>query len=35
MVKMKNKLQKPFPTGDNLLIAQDLWQVCYRILEKI
>ena len=26
------KLQKPYPTDYNLLIAQDIWQACYQIL---
>ena len=32
---MENKLQKMYFTFYNLLIVQDLWQVCYQILSII
>ena len=32
LIKMENKLQKPFLTNYNLLIAQDLCQAYYQIL---
>ena len=32
LVKMGNKLGKPYPTNYNLLIAHDLWQAHYQIL---
>ena len=28
---MEKKLQKPYPTDNNLLIAQDLWQAHYQV----
>ena len=28
---MEKKLQKPYPTDNNLLIAQDLWQAYYQV----
>ena len=31
MIKMEKKLQKPYPTDNNLLIAQDLWQAHYQV----
>ena len=30
--KKGKKSQKPYPTGYNILIAQDLWQALYQIL---
>ena len=32
IVKMEKKLQKPYLTDYNLLIAQDLWQAHYQTL---
>ena len=32
---MKKTLQKPYPTGYNLLIAQDFWQAHYQFLLTI
>ena len=31
MIKIEKKLQKPYPTDNNLLIAQDLWQAHYQV----
>ena len=33
--KLEKKIQKPYPTDYNLLIAQDLFQTCYQILLRI
>ena len=35
MIKIENKLQKPYPTDYNLLTAQDLWRANYQILSII
>ena len=35
MIKIKKKLQKPYLTEYNFLIAQNLWQAHNEILKKI
>ena len=35
LIKMEKKLQKLYPTGYNLLTAQDLWQAHYQIVSII